>query len=367
MLTDTQISKFEYFGKATTVPEGTIPGLSLRIGARKKTWVLRYTNKQDARTLKTLGAWPALPADTARLEATAIRECSGELPPTLGDLLTKYVTRHNTKTNTDNLQAAQKHLGDMLTTQPHEIMGKSVFDLVDNMPLKPSTKKKILGFAHRACAWGLARELIKSNPFATFMAYNATVRGPEKPLRASEFKDRYIPTESIKTSLNQFRSLDDRDFFELLLLTGLRRDELRLLRKNEVDMVKGVLTIDPHRRKTRKSFPTALSTRALEILDRRWCTTSHLFPRLAAGHSTAITSRIKTATKGYTPHDLRRTTAKILTELGTSQEVISRIMTHTDQSASGAAITRQYSDYTNDPLMAQQTVAVEALAEFLPK
>jgi integrase len=116
---------------------------------------------------------------------------------------------------------------------------------------------------------------------------------------------------------------DFSDIVRLLLLTGQRREEIGGLRWSEVDLEQGVISLPPDRTKNRRPHKVPLSAPARAILDRRsrgngdyvfgtqgFCAWSN--PKAALDY------RLGAKVEPWTLHDLRRTCATGMAELGVS-------------------------------------------------
>ena len=158
-----------------------------------------------------------------------------------------------------------------------------------------------------------------------------------------------------------------RGFFRLLLLTGQRRDEVAGMRWSELDIDKGLWTIPSDRAKNGKAHIVHLSSIALEIIRelRDLQTdatvrggskpndkprTPFVFPGARGeGHISgyskmkaaldkrmgAILSEDELPFVDYRLHDLRRTVASGLAEMGFSTDVADRLLNHVTGSRSG--------------------------------
>jgi integrase len=121
-----------------------------------------------------------------------------------------------------------------------------------------------------------------------------------------------------------------RDFLLLTLYTGLRRNEARELRREQIDFVAGVLSVP----ETKNGKPHSLPITSLmrEILERR-CEGlelgEELFDGVAAGHLSKMAARV--GSPAFVLHDLRKLLATVGERLGVSDAVLRRILNHTAQ------------------------------------
>jgi len=140
------------------------------------------------------------------------------------------------------------------------------------------------------------------------------------------------------------------DIIRLLILTGQRRDEITKLRWSEIDFDKALLTLHPARTKNKRTHELPLSPQALAIL-RRWA--AHgvrgrandglVFDPVGWDVRKKNLDKAILAKRGgkpmphWTLHDLRRTCATGLAELGVLPHVIECILNHLSGFRAGVA------------------------------
>jgi integrase len=337
-----------------------IPGLTLRRGKKKSTYTLRHT-QNGKRTNTILGTWPSLPVKDAIREAKSIQR-GDQREPTWGAMLRQYTEKHPLRSNEQTLAQVELHFGSILALKPSKIQKRDVFDTIESIPLAPSTRLKLVNFASKAGKWSQARGLC-DNPIGAFVDYNRTLKDENKIAKKSDFRDGRLTPDAIKQTYSNLRRSDDRAAFVLYLLTGLRKEELRLLK--QTDIADDMLTIPGTRRKNGKALTQPLTAATRACLS-SVASSPYIFPVLASESPSAFTGRLKTASSGHTPHDLRRTCAGILRELGAPTEVIARLLGHT---LPGAAIAPTITYlYTGGPTKHDDNAAAKwltKLANFL--
>jgi len=141
------------------------------------------------------------------------------------------------------------------------------------------------------------------------------------------------------------------DIIRLLVLTGQRRDEITKLRWSEIDFEKALLTLPPARTKNKRTHELPLSPQALAILQ-RWAATSKgngkvndgmVFEPVGWDIRKKKLDKAILANQGgkpmphWTLHDLRRTAATGLAELGVLPHVIECILNHLSGFRAGVA------------------------------
>lgn len=131
-----------------------------------------------------------------------------------------------------------------------------------------------------------------------------------------------------------------RDFIRLLILTGQRRDEVRLMTWNEVDMATNLWTIPAKRYKTKIDQAVPLPPQAMDILRSRWTEGASGYVLAGRGDAKPFNGalsalrRLRKAVKGkedFTLHDIRRTLRTGLSRLGVNETTAELVIGHIPQ------------------------------------
>ena len=166
--------------------------------------------------------------------------------------------------------------------------------------------------------WALSQDLVETDPTAGLEAYD---RGMPR--------DRVLTVEEIETVWkwldSDALSLEAADILKLELLTGARCGEISGLRAEEIDRNKWIWTLPAQRSKNGRQRVTPIVGLAREILEQRLSgvekgplfllekgvvvTSAHI------GHY-LLTRRTTLPIAVFTSHDLRRTFATMLAEMG---------------------------------------------------
>ena len=144
---------------------------------------------------------------------------------------------------------------------------------------------------------------------------------------------------------------DDRfsDVVRLLLLTGQRRNEIGLLQWSEIDHARKLIVFGPQRTKNGRAHELPLSSQALALIDRLPRRNSSDFVFGNKGFQdwdrakTILDQRVGIAP--WTLHDLRRTCATQLGELGIQPHHIEAILNHYSGHRAGVAGVYQRAKY----------------------
>jgi integrase len=174
-------------------------------------------------------------------------------------------------------------------------------------------------------------------------------------------RERVLSPEEIKAL---WRALgDDRfsDIVRLLLLTGQRRNEISKLRWSEVDLTRRVIVLAPERTKNSRPHEVPLSSQALAIIERVPRRNSSDFLFAERGFANWYRGKAKLDQRaGIAPwrlHDLRRTCATQLGELGVQPHHIEAILNHYSGHRAGVAGVYQRARYEGDMRAALQRLA----------
>jgi integrase len=176
-------------------------------------------------------------------------------------------------------------------------------------------------------AWAITEGLIENNP-VTGTAKADENGGRERVLTEAEIKSLWA-------------ALADDDFgriVKLLLLTGQRRNEIGFLQWSEVDLADATLTLPAARTKNGREYTLPLSRQALALFDgvpserpRGLVFTSTNW----ASEKVKLDARLKLP--HWTLHDLRRTAATGMIELGTAPHVVEAVLNHVSGHKAGVA------------------------------
>jgi integrase len=132
------------------------------------------------------------------------------------------------------------------------------------------------------------------------------------------------------------------DIIRLLLLTGARRNEIGKLQWNEIDLTRKMIVLPPDRTKNARGLELPLSAQALAVVERqpRRNSSPYLFSDRQGfndwdGAKATLDQRVGIAP--WRLHDLRRTCATMLGELGVLPHVIEQALNHVSGAKAGVA------------------------------
>ncbi|MER8574559.1 tyrosine-type recombinase/integrase [Mesorhizobium sp. M1409] len=367
-----------------------VKGLSLLASAGgAKTFYLNYTRPADGKRARIkLGRYgegdPKLTLAKAREKAREGRGGIGEgqdplvekralaASQTVADLIDNYVARQaSTKRSGDEIaRRLRKNVADPIgTIKLADLHRRDITRCIDAVKDRGAhvEANRIFEDVRAMVRWAKGRGDLDEN----------LVDGMKRPTETTE-RDRVLPANEIRT---MWASLADTDMREstrrvirMCLVTAQRVGEVSGMTRNEIDLDEKVWTIPAARSKNKREHVVPLSNMAVDIINEQLADTealadrkgrevaSFVFPgpgARAAVTGAAIAKAVKReqttkrnvvtimGVSPWTPHDLRRTAATHMEEIGISPFVIGHVLNHV--SATKASITsRVYARYTYD-------------------
>jgi integrase len=211
----------------------------------------------------------------------------------------------------------------------------------------PTARNRVRASLSTFFNWAVREGLLNANPVT------GTARADERGAR-----ERVLTQEELAGLWSVLPAEGNGQFADivrLLLLTGQRREEIGSLRWSEVDPDRGLIILPSERTKNRRQHEVPLSRQALAILERQPNRKGreHIFGIGEAGFSgwsnckarldRAILTKRKTADRrakslpSWHLHDLRRTAATGMAELGVLPHIIEAILNHVSGHKAGVA------------------------------
>lgn len=366
-----------------------VPGLFLRVQARKKTWGIRYVfqgkDEGDPSTKRRdhLGAYPGLGLYDAREKARGVlREIeAGRDPrmparqapsPSLGEIADLFArdylpreTRPSTQREWARLISVELRplLGDVDLRQVREARSRvrAAFEKIIGRG-GGETANRLHAVASRVISWAVSRDLVDP-------AASGVFAGLEKPVPTAA-RSRVLTDDEIRKlwPAIQDEALRESAFWEFAFRTGQRRGEI-LGATFEQFVAPGEWRFVV---KGGREHWLGLPRQVEEVLTRLRVLAGkspYLFAsrRAEAGHVASVQKshgRLQEATGiDFRIHDVRRTVATKLGTLGVADDVVSRVLSHSSAGAGGAAITRRH--YNLAQQVEPTRAALQALSDHL--
>jgi integrase len=204
-------------------------------------------------------------------------------------------------------------------------------------------------------SWAVERGYIDSNPAARLK-----MEGKSAP------SSRFLSAEEIAAlwpALSKFRKPVELAL-KIALVTGQRIGEVGYMDVGELDMAKRTWTIPPERSKNKHAHTVPLSDMAVELIEEARSTAlgTGLFNLQTGQIDQAVKRRLTTLpVQDWRPHDLRRTVATHMGEMGFTPLVIGHVLNHRGTTKSGVTLS-VYNQYSYD---AEKRQALNTWAERL--
>ena len=320
------------------------------------TFAIKYSVRGKQRK-KTLGIYPYMTLKQARTKALAIRsEVSDGRDPVADeksknqekfedalDLYLDTYSKHNHRPRTQVevrrfLNIARDEWGDRPIAQ---IVRKDVMALLDECARKrsPLQSNRLHGYLSGFLNWAADRDMIEVVP----------VRRGMKPLKTEPTRDRWLRDDELLAIWNaaELYGYPFGPLVKMLILTGQRRGEVTKMRWEEITGLEGdepVWTIPSHRNKGKREHTLPLPSAARRVLraieDVGYSDEFVFVTYKADGTLTPMVTFSKTKKRldemsGVTDwrlHDLRRTLATGLGDLGFPPYLAGMIMNHSNPS-----------------------------------
>lgn len=333
------------------------PGFAIRVfPSGTKTWV--YIYKRDGRTRRlTLGQYPSMTLTRAHEEyakARTIVKSGGDpaadavackleqkLADTVAGFADEYMERW-AKPRKRSWKEDQRILKkDILPAwgrrKMRDITRRDINLLLDAIMDRgaPASANRTHALIHKMFNFALSRDVVPFNPCA----------GIGKPAKTRQ-RDRILSDNEVRTHWNGIMdsslSLGSRVALLLQLTTAQRKGEIVSVRWDEI--VGDWWTIPAAKAKNGLAHKVPLTPQALTLLERmKGAHDIYVFPSpngnrhvtpISIDHALRNYKRRLSLQKGddgwFNPHDLRRTAATRMTEMGISRLVVSKILNHAE-------------------------------------
>jgi integrase len=338
-------------------------GLGVRVSAKRKSWLYMYRFGGKARRM-TLGTYPDTPLAKARVAHAKAKDLKDQgIDPgtvqaeqkeaernaeTVADLAAEYLEKW-AKPRKRSAEEDERILNkDVLPAwgkkKAREVTRRDVIKLLDGIVDRgaPIQANRTLAVIRKMFNFGVGRDILDATPVAMVQA----------PAKECE-RDRVLSAEEVRTF---WTGLDKapmtkavRTALRLELVTAQRKGEIAGARRNEFDLDKGVWEIPASRAKNGVAHVVPLSPLAIDLLREAMSLAGKaewLFPsprKDGPVRPRAVNFALRRAMAGsegkapsiklqdVTPHDLRRTAASGMTELGIDRLVVSKILNHVER------------------------------------
>jgi integrase len=364
---------------ALTVPDGkrdrlvfddVLPGFGVRLHASgRAAFVVQYRTPRGQRRL-TIGDARKIGIDEARREAkrrlgavalgrdpaAEKAEARARAKHTLGAIVPLFLDRKRALVRAITLRAIERHV--MQRWAPlhdlpiHQIARRDVAARLVEIERDHgvNSARAARTALSDLFAWAMGEGIAESNP---------TIGTNEPP--PAKARDRVLDDRELAAVWRACERFDEYGaIVRLLMLTACRRDEIGNMRWDDVDLERGVLRIPGERTKNWRELVLPLSPLAWSILaEIPSCRLDHdrrVFGRGVVGFSTwsqakrELDQRVARDAKlaPWRLHDVRRSVATGMADLGVQPHVIEQILNHVSGHKAGVAGTYNRSTYERE-------------------
>jgi integrase len=333
------------------------PGLGLRVSqGGKRAWTVIYKTNGRMRRF-TLGSFPTLSlADARQSAASALREVhlgndpatakrEARAAETFGELAALYLERHakveKRSWPEDERIIDRELLPAWKFRKAGETRRADVIALLDGIVERgaPVMANRVKALVSKIFNFAIRRGIVEANP----------AHGVGSPGGAEHQRDRVLSEEEIRKVWKALESESPktRAIFRMALLTAQRRSEITGMQWAELDLDSGWWTIPAERAKNGLAHRVPLSPEAVRILEtvkrsikRKKKTGAKDEPLVFRGgrigrplaNLQKPMRRIKEASGvDFRLHDLRRTAASLMTGIGISRLIVSKVLNHVER------------------------------------
>jgi integrase len=352
---------------AYRVPDQRCKGLAVRVApSGLKTWDLAYRIRGTKKMRRiSLGQTTDVSLEHARERAHALtsearqgrdliaeeeesrRVAAQEI--TVGRLIDDYLRqrvtgRLRTAKAIDN--CLRRTLAPILDRKAGDIRRRDLRELIDPIARTGHRRaaeknRQIIGAMFR---WSLSQDKVETDPTAGLAAYD-----PGTP------RDRVLNGEEIATLWRWLASdalpADIADALRLELLLGARCGEIAGMQAEEFDRLRWTWTLPASRSKNKRPRVTPIIGKAREIIAAHLGGVENgpLFAAERGGQMVATTvaaylweHRAKLPIAPFTSHDLRRTTATMMAEMGIALDLVAAVVGHEAGGRDTRTLVRHY-------------------------
>jgi integrase len=214
----------------------------------------------------------------------------------------------------------------------------------------PVSADRARGVLSSFFAWAIGEGLCDTNP----------VIGTNKHFDGAKSRDRVLTDRELAVI---WKALPDSDYgaiVRLLILTGQRREEIGALRWSEVDFKERLIALPPARTKNNRPHDVPLSQAAVAILKSHHARAGRdlVFgdePRKAEplgfqgwSHCKAVLDKQTSSIGPWRLHDVRRTVATRMAELGVAPHIVEAVLNHVSGHKAGVAGVYNRSSYATE-------------------
>ena len=274
-----------------------------------------------------------------------VRAETGYLPGTFGELATRYVERECARLarGSEIERTIRRELIPLLGNRRLAELRRRDLNEVVNAVVdsgRPAAAHKVREVGKRITSWADNEELIDRDPF----------EGGKNPVRREE-RTRALSAPEIVALWQAWEMMGAPmgAFMRFALVTGQRRTEIATMERSELDLDGRLWSIPAEKAKNRRRHLVPLSWLALEILDNvpafddQFVFSTRPGTHISGFSKAKVRAASLSGVAAWRLHDLRRTMATRLAELGIPHPVVSKLLNHSPRGVMG--VTSIYNRY----------------------
>jgi integrase len=350
-------------------------GIRIREGG-SRSWIFQFDNAAGKTRRITIGKVSAIDANKARAIASELHarvrlgedpaaikaESQARAAETFGAVLPTYLAWHRTRVRPATLRHTERHLVynlKALHSLPiNQVDRRAIAAQLQRMASSPVQANRTRSSLSAFLNWCLREGLVESN------AALATNKNIERP------RERVLSNTELRALWNALPGDGDDygDILRLLILTGAREREISDLQWPEINFERGIIELPAYRVKNRRKHTIPMSGTVRTILGRREQDgRGFVFGRSETrGFSgwSKCKERLDEVLKipAWTVHDLRRSAATGMAEIGIAPWIIESILNHVSGLKAGIAGVYNKSSHEGEKAIALQRWAEHVAA-----
>jgi integrase len=329
--------------------DGKISGLGLRVRAKSKTWIFRYRHGRTQRSIK-LGRLPALSVVAARRAAEKLAaQLALGADPAADRAAAKNQAEHTFALLAEKFLDARRPGLRPATVHEYERHLLRDCKSLHRLPITTVTQADIARLLNNAAGPVTANRLRATLTAMFSWAMREGVKLPDGNIasltnkRNETGRDRVLSNQELKAIWFACANDNYGNIVKLLILTAARRDEIAHLQWCEI--ADDNITLPGLRTKNKRSHIIPLSEPAKDIIASiKPSKRIHVFGRDDSGFHGWSKCRYRLDQKlgdavadDWVLHDLRRTAATRMAELGTQPHIIEAVINHVSGHKGGVA------------------------------
>jgi integrase len=342
--------------------DDALPGFGIRFRNGKASWIFQWSTGSSVTRRTTrmkIGIYPALPLEQARKIAAELnskitlghdpsaekRERIEEAADTFGQLAKDYLAAREGRLRPTMISELRRYLIDYAAPLDRlpvkkvnlKILAKLLDDFAKGdgintgRPRKGATVNRMRSAVSACFQWAMKKGRAESNPVLLTEQMGQVSR------------KRFLSDDEIKIVWDSAGDDDYGSIVRLLILTGQRRDEISELHWNEVKLDLNMISLPSERVKNDQEHDIPMSPAVRSIIAARSRNDGLVFAPITSWSrrklrlDAAITEKFGNPLVPWTLHDLRRSCATGMADMGIQPHVVEAVLNHISGSKRGVA------------------------------